>query len=199
MFSALPLIRGFVPGLSLHMAKILKCGAIAAKPGSGSDCLFGTVRRDHFIVEPTNPARACTVRSVAAHTLYEKSDPWRLYGPGGMVDPPRVRFEQDGPRRVKATNSSFVPDPGYRIKLEGAAKVGYRTICIAGIRDPGAIVHLDEMIEEARKRTVEQSIEVPKDEWELYLKVYGRDGVMGREDGHTHFYPELPKEFFNLP
>ncbi|UCD85710.1 MAG: acyclic terpene utilization AtuA family protein [Deltaproteobacteria bacterium] len=180
MFAALPIKRGFDPGLSLHMAKILECGAIAADPGSGSDCLFGTVRRDHFIVEPTNSARVCTVRSVAAHTLYEKSDPWRLYGPGGMVDLSRVRFEQDGPRHVKVTGSRFVPDSVYRIKLEGATRVGYRTICIAGIRDPGAIAHLDEMIEETRKRTVEQFAEVPKDEWELHFKVYGRDGVMGR-------------------
>jgi len=52
MFAALPFLEGFDRGLSLHMAKILECAAIAAEPGSGSDAMIGTLRRDHFLVEP---------------------------------------------------------------------------------------------------------------------------------------------------
>lgn len=178
MFAALPIMRGFPPGLSLHMAKILECGAIAAEPGSGSDCLFGTVRKDHFLVEPTNPGRACTTASVAAHTLYEKSDPWRLYGPGGMVDLTEVGFEQETPTRVKVSGASYIPDPVYRVKLEGAAKAGFRSICIAGIRDPGVIARIDEMIEAAKGRAAEQFADLPRSQWQLYFRVYGRDGVM---------------------
>ncbi|HUT55389.1 MAG TPA: acyclic terpene utilization AtuA family protein [bacterium] len=182
MFAALPIRAGFDPGLSQHMAKILECGAIAAEPGSGSDCLFGTIRRDCFLVEPTNPERACTIRSVAAHSLYEKSEPWRLFGPGGMVDLTNVSFEQDGPRRVRVSGSRYVADPVYRIKLEGAARVGYRTICIAGVRDPGAIARLDELTAEAVRRAEEQFADVPRKQWELYFRVYGRDGVMGKSE-----------------
>jgi hypothetical protein len=179
VFAAVPIRCGFDPGLSLHMAKILECGAIAAEPGSGSDCLLGTIRRDHFTVEPTNPDLICTTRSVAAHTLYEKSDPWQLFGPGGKVDLTGVAFEQETPRRVKVTGSRFIPDPVYRVKLEGAARAGFRTICLAGIRDPGAIEHLDEMMEVARLRSEEQFCDVHREDWEVYYKVYGRDGVMG--------------------
>lgn len=56
------------------MGKILECAAIAALPGSGSDCMFGYLREDHFELK-LNPTRKCTTLSIAAHTLYEKEQP----------------------------------------------------------------------------------------------------------------------------
>ena len=41
VFAALPILRGFSRALALHMGKILECAAIAAIPGSGSDCMLG--------------------------------------------------------------------------------------------------------------------------------------------------------------
>ena len=58
VFAAVPILAGFDPGLALHMGKILECAAIAAAPGSGSDCMLGTLRRDHFLVEPLSPGAA---------------------------------------------------------------------------------------------------------------------------------------------
>lgn len=84
VFAALPISEGFDPALALHMGKILECAAIAALPGSGSDCMLGVLRDDHFVVEPLNPSRACTVTSVAGHTLYEKSNPYELPGPAAL-------------------------------------------------------------------------------------------------------------------
>jgi hypothetical protein len=179
MFAALPILQGYDKGLSIHMGKILECGAIAAEPGSGGDVLLGTIRRDHFLVEPMNPVRRCTVRSVAAHSLYEAADPWHLNEPGGTVDLRGVSFAQETDRRVRVSGSRFVKDAVYRIKLEGAEFVGYRTICIAGMRDPSALAHLDEMLEATRTRTAEQFSDLDRAQWELYFRVYGRDGVMG--------------------
>ena len=179
MFAALPILEGFDKGLSIHMGKILECGAIAAEPGSGGDVILGTIKRDHFLVEPMNPDRRCTVRSVAAHSLYEAADPWRLSEPGGTVDLQGVSFAQDTDRRVRVSGSKFVKDSIYRVKLEGAEFVGYRTICIAGVRDPAALAHLDEMLEVARTRTAEQFGDPGRTQWELHFRVYGRDGVMG--------------------
>ncbi len=51
--AAVPLKHGFDYGLVMHMCKILECGAIASVPGTASDGLMGTIRKDHFIVEPT--------------------------------------------------------------------------------------------------------------------------------------------------
>ena len=184
MFAALPFLKGFDKGLSLHMAKILECAAIAAEPGSGSDAMMGTLRNDHFLVEPLNPQRICTTTSVAAHSLYEKSDPLRLYGPGGVVDLSDVKFEQHSPRAVKVSGSRYIPDNTYRIKLEGSKRTGYRTMCVAGVRDPGTIGRIDELIREARKEVAGKYSE-HEDSYKLIFHVYGRDGVMGELEPHA--------------
>ncbi|MGD0783185.1 MAG: acyclic terpene utilization AtuA family protein, partial [Candidatus Aminicenantales bacterium] len=86
VFAALPIRLGFDKALALHMGKILECAAIAATPGSGADCALGTLTKDSFILEALNPQRKFTKTSTAAHTLYEKSDPYHLPGPGGAID-----------------------------------------------------------------------------------------------------------------
>ncbi len=178
MFAALPMIRGLDPGLALHMAKILECGAIAASPGSGSDGMMGTLDATGFVLEPVSPERRCTVMSVAAHSLYEKSDPYRLHGPGGHVDLTGVAFEQVTDRAVRVTGSRFVPER-YTIKLEGSKRVGFRAITVAGIRDPAAIEHLDELLDEARANVRRQYSELDPATHRIFFHVYGRNAVMG--------------------
>jgi len=185
MFAAMPILNKFNAGLAIHMGKILECGAIAAEPGSGSDVMLGTLRKNHFIVEPMNLARKCTVKSAAAHSLYEASDPWHLHEPGGIVNLEGVSFKQETDRSVMVAGSKFLPDSIYRIKLEGAELVGYRTICIAGIRDPEVIEHLDEILQQARKRATEQFSDFKPDEWSLHFHVYGKNGVMGPLETET--------------
>jgi hypothetical protein len=184
MFAAVPVMRGFDRGLAMHMAKILECGAIAADPGSGSDGLLGTLRRDHFLLEALSPERRCTIRSVAAHSLYEKSDPVNLYGPGGTTNLSDVRFEQCDERTVKVSGSRFEPTPRYQLKLEGAKRVGFRAIAIAGVRDPGTIVHLDELIDAARSGVRAQFSDLSEKDYQLAFRVYGRDAVMGELEPH---------------
>jgi hypothetical protein len=184
MFAAVPMMRGFDRGLAMHMAKILECGAIAADPGSGSDGLLGILRRDHFLLEALSPERRCTTRSVAAHSLYEKSDPVHLYGPGGTTDLSDVRFEQYDERTVKVSGSRFVPTPRYQLKLEGAKRVGFRAIAIAGVRDPGTIAHLDELGDAARSSVQTQFSDLSPDDYRLAFHVYGRDAVMGELEPH---------------
>jgi len=140
--------------------------------------MMGVLRNDHFLVEPLNPERVCSTTSVAAPSLYEKSDPLRLYGPGGLVDLSDVKFEQSDERTVKVSGSRYVPDTAYKIKLEGSKRTGYRTICVAGIRDPGTIRRVDELIREAKREVTEKYSE-HAGTYELIFHVYGRDGVMG--------------------
>lgn len=180
MFAALPLMHGFDKGLAMHMAKILECGAIAAEPGSGSDGLLGTLRRDSFSLAALSPERRCTVKSVAAHSLYEKSDPMHIYGPGGVTDLSSVRFEQQDERTVRVRGSRFTATPRYQLKLEGSKRVGYRAVGMSGVRDPGTIAHLDEIIEAARAGVDAKFSDLPPDDYSLSFRVYGRDAVMGR-------------------
>ncbi len=175
-FAALPVLQGFDMGLALHLGKILECAAIAASPGSGRDCMLGVLRRDHFLLRPANPQRLCTPDSVAAHSLYEKSDPFFLYGPGGSLDLTETRYEQDDERTVKVSRTKFMPAP-YAVKLEAARKVGCRSICIAGTRDPVMIAQIEEIIQGV-KESVKDNFGQNDDTF-LQFRLYGLHGVMG--------------------
>jgi len=133
-FSALAVKNGYDRGLATHLGKILECAAIAAAPGSGSDCMLGSLGKDYFLVEALSKARKCTTLSVAAHTLYEKTNPYILPGPGGVLDLHSCVFTQETETAVKVTGTKFTPSEGYFIKLEGAKKIGYRTVSIAACR-----------------------------------------------------------------
>lgn len=178
VFAALPVRLGFDPGLALHLGKILECAAIAASPGSGSDCMLGVLRRDHFLVEPLNPERTCTVTSVAAHTLYEKSDPYRLPGPGGVLDLTGTTFHQHTERVVRVSGSRFVPSDEHTVKVEAARRVGHRTVSVAGARDPVFIAKVDEILDAVRGRVADNFSHTPTD-YRLLFHLYGRNGVMG--------------------
>ena len=46
-----------------------------------------------------------TTASVAAHTLYEKTHPFLLAGPGGTLDLSNCKYEQVTDRRVRVSGS----------------------------------------------------------------------------------------------
>jgi len=178
VFSALPISLGYDAGLAVHMGKILECATIAADPGSGADCCLGVLHRDRFTLEPLNPSRPFTRRSVAAHTLYEKADPYVLHGPGGHLDLHATTFTEIGDGRVEVGGSVFTPTHPYKIKLEGVRSRGFRTICVAGCRDPIMVSRIDEILAAARESIAELA-ELDETMDRLVFRVYGRNGVMG--------------------
>ena len=177
VFACLAIRQGYDRGLALHLGKILECAAICATPGSGSDCMFGYLGEDYFRVEPLNPARSCTTLSVAAHTLYEKTNPYILPGPGGHLDLTDCHFEQETDRIVRVSGSRFIPSPRYAITLEGARPIGFRTISIAGVRDPVMISEIDGITKGVEERVADNFRDRSWD-YHLRFNVYGRDGVM---------------------
>ena len=64
----------------------------------------------------------------------------------------------------------------YTLKLEGVARVGFRTLALAGVRDPVLIAELDAYLDNVRTRVAQT---YPPDGYRLLFHVYGRDGVMG--------------------
>jgi len=190
VFAALAVAEGYDMGLATHLGKILECAAICAMPGSGSDCIFGYIGTDYFRVEPLNPIRKCTTVSVAAHTLYEKTDPCILPGPGGHLDLTETRFEQETEKTVRVSGSKFIPGETYSLKLEGARKIGYRTVSIAGTRDPIMMQKIDDIIAGVKER-VADNFHGSNKTYNLNFIIYGRDGVMGalepkRNDPQSH-------------
>lgn len=188
VFAAFPVLKGFRAGLALHMGKILECAAIAADPGSGSDCMMGIISADAFRVFPLSEKRRCTTMSVAAHTLYEKSNPYKLHGPDGIIDLTKCGFNQVDERTVEVRGTGFIPSELPMVKLEGARKTGYRTISIAGVRDPVMISGLDGIISYVKETVGRQ---FPDLEYTLTFRIYGKNGVMGENEPNENAAHEI--------
>ena len=136
LFAAIPLARGFREGPVWHTAKILECGAACVAFRRAPDCMFATIRQDHFVVEPPGEELWCTPQSVASHTLYENADPFHLYECSGMLDTSNAQYEAVSDRAVKVSGSEWVPAETYTVKLEGVEMAGCQSVVIGSIRDP---------------------------------------------------------------
>jgi len=188
-FAALPIREGFDPALALHLGKILECGALCAEPGTARDGILGYLGEDHFIVEALDDGRRCLPTSVAAHTLYEKSHPYLLQGPGLELDLSECAFEPHGENSVRVSGSRVAAPESYTIKLEGAVQVAFRTIFIAGVRDPILIENVEEITRGVVDQLRQDYREVPESDYRVLFHLYGKNAVMGSlepsgEPGH---------------
>jgi len=190
IYSAIPLMRGAHAGLSWHLSKIIECAGQVTTPRPGQDCVIGTLRDDHFLVEPGHPDKRCTRMRIAAHTLYENPSPYRLEEPDGTLVTINSVYEQLDERIVKVSGSQFEPSAAYTVKLEGVKESGYRTVFIAGVRDPILISVIDDFIESCHERVAleAQNLGVAKDSYRLNVRVYGKNATMG---------PREPVQDFN--
>ncbi len=179
VFSSLAIKKGYDKGLAIHLGKILECAAIAAVPGSGSDCMFGYLGKDYFRLETLSPLRKCTTLSVAAHTLYEKTDPYHLPGPGGMLNLTNTTFIQETENTVIVRGSEFVPSDGFFIKLEGVKSAGFRTVSVCAAKDPIFISQIDNIVEEIKAKVKSNFERQNIGDYFLDFKLYGKNGVMG--------------------
>ncbi len=184
IFAAIPLARGFPAGMAWHAAKILECGAAAVVNRKTPDCMFAWVRPDHFVVEAPDPALRCTPQSIAAHSLYENADPFRLVECSGTLDLTDSNYEAVSARAVKVTGSRFSPAERYTVKLEGAEKAGYQSVLIGSVRDPFIIRQIDDWTARlterihARVKMVFGDRLKPAD-YTFNIRIYGKDGTMG--------------------
>ncbi len=143
IYASACIYEGFDMGLSFHMAKIMECGAMCSEPVAAADVMQGYMYKDFFELRPANPQRRCTVDRVAAHTLYEQSNPYLIYEPDGVCDLTLCRFEQVDERTVRVYGSVFREAEEKTLKLEGVKLSGYRTICPATINDPLTVKNID--------------------------------------------------------
>jgi len=132
--AALPLARGDHAGAVWHGAKVAECGALCStNPTSG--VILVDFDATGFEVQPLATGAACTPHSVSAHMLYENSDPFILYEPGGHLDVRNARYKALDSACVRGDGAKWVVAPRYTVKLEGARMVGYQTTILALLRD----------------------------------------------------------------
>ncbi len=181
IYAAIPVFRGMDPGLAWHMGKIIECGAQVIEPREGQDCVIGTLYDDYFTIEPGHPERRCTRTRVAAHTLYENPSPYLLKEPNGTLNTKAAVFQQVDQRTVRVAGSQWVPAEQYTVKLEGVRYLGYRTVFMAGIRDPILVSTIDDFIASCHERTARDvaALGITEDDYTLSIKVYGQNAVMG--------------------
>ena len=186
LFAALPISKGFPAGLAWHAGKLLECGTMVCE-SKGKGVMLARLRQDELIVEPVGDNLRCTPQSIAAHSLYENSDPYLHPECSGTLDLTDSKYEPSGERGVRITGSRFHNADRYSVKLEGAELIGYQTIFMCGIRDPYIIENLDVWIAECEvvihdliRRFYSGAI-TPSD-YKLTYKAYGRDAIMGRLD-----------------
>jgi hypothetical protein len=175
------------PGIFWHMGKIMECGANCAEPKG--KVILATVRQDSFDLEPMSANERCTPLSVAAHTLYEKTRPDLLSGPGGVLDLAGATYVPLNERTVRVKGSVFRASPKYLVKLEGAAIAGQRTIFVGGIRDPILIAQIEPFLEALRKRLGAVYPELASGAAQIHFHVYGKNGVMGALEPEKDFVP----------
>jgi hypothetical protein len=181
-FAAFSITRGVEASPAWHMGKIMECGGLCASPKGRS--MVATMYRDSFELTPPASVERCTPLSVAAHTLYEKSRPDRLPGPGGVLHVDNATYQQqsDG-RSVLVTGSEFVANPKYQVKLEGVKQIGFRTVFIGGVKDPILINGLDTFLQTVRDATKQAFPALGTHEgYGLLFHVYGQDAVMGQSE-----------------
>ncbi len=181
IFAGLPIRRGVDPGLAWHAAKLLECGAAVAVTRSAPDSVLVSFGRDHFDIEPLNPAMRCSPQSVAAHALYENADPYRLVESSGTLDLTSSAYEALDERRVRVRGSRFEPAGRYTVKLEGAERVGYQSVVIGSIRDPYIIRQLDDWLARLELHVAERVTDVfgGSPGHSFHIRVYGKNGTMG--------------------
>jgi hypothetical protein len=178
-WAALAMHHGLPPAPAWYAGKMLECACNAAIPKK-HDCLMVTVGEDYVEAEPLNPELRCTPLSVAVQALHETASPITRLEPGGIADAGDCRLEAISERRVRITGMRWAPRP-YSIKLEGARMAGYSAITIAATRDPGLIGQLDSFMDFVRASTATKvgALGISPDSYQLVLRLYGRDGVMG--------------------
>jgi hypothetical protein len=181
VIAAYPIFKGFPKGISLHLGKAAECASLVCWPQMVKESIIGTVTDDYFLIEPMHPAQRATSHSVAAHSMYERTNPFVQAVPGGILDMHNSIYEMETDRICKVSNSVFLPSPDgkYKVKLEGAGPVGHRVYHFVGIRDPIAIQNIDKILVDTRLKVAE--IMSPKQDgkdYHLYFHVYGKNAIM---------------------
>jgi hypothetical protein len=101
---------------------------------------------------------------------------------GGTLDTTQSKYTAVNDRAVRVVGSQFIPAEKYTVRIEGAALAGYRSVVVAGIRDPLVLRQLDHFLTTLRtvvERKIADHLTLGPDAYTMQSRVYGRDGSMG--------------------
>lgn len=181
IISALPLARGCNAGAAWHGAKIGECGALATtNPNSGT--ILIDFDDTGFTITPMGTDARATPHTVSAHMLYENSDPFVLYEPGGHLDVTEATYTALDNSSVRVEGSRWVPSDTYTVKLEAARIAGYQTVTLALVRDPRYVSNVDSWCADITRKCTDKARSRLQGSFSIELRVIGHDATLGPLD-----------------
>ena len=181
IIAALPLAQGCHAGGAWHGAKIGECGALCAtRPQSG--VILVDFDQEGFTVTPLADGSHATPHTVSAHMLYENSDPFILYEPGGHLDVRRATYTALDDTSVRVTGSEWITSDTYTVKLEGARPVGFQCALMALLRDPHYVANASNWAKDITAKCsgkIVDRIGLSKEEFRIELRLIGQDASFG--------------------
>jgi hypothetical protein len=171
LFAAAAMWAGAKPAPAYLAGKLLENASLVAEPFVLRESVVADIADDGVVLEPMLALQRCTRSSVAAQLMYERGTPFEQSGPGGVLDLHAVEIEELDERRVALRGPVYRETPP-AIKVEGAGQVGYRSLSIAGCRDPKMVAALESVLDEVRDRVQASGAQAA-------ISVFGRDAVMG--------------------
>jgi hypothetical protein len=193
IIAALPLQNGNHAGAAWHGAKIGECGALCAtNPQSG--VILVDFDDTGFTVTPMADGAKATPHTVSAHMLYENSDPFILFEPGGHLDVTRATYTAIDDVAVRVTGSQWVPSDTYTVKLEGARIAGFQTILMVLLRDAhyvaNAQIWCDDIIAKHATKVADR-LGLDPATWHAELRIIGQNANLGTLEQRTSDATEL--------
>lgn len=171
LFAAAAMWRGARPAPAYLAGKLLENASLVAEPFVLRESIIAEIEADALVIEPMLPEQRCTRVSVAAELMYERRTPYEQYGPDGVLELRELVIEEVDERRVRLHGAHY-KDAAPTLKVEGAGGAGFRSLCIAGCRDPRMIAALSGILNDLEERVGATGAEVA-------TSVFGRDAVMG--------------------
>ncbi|MDE0967856.1 MAG: acyclic terpene utilization AtuA family protein [Octadecabacter sp.] len=193
IIAALPLQNGNHAGAAWHGAKIGECGALCAtNPQSG--VILVDFDDTGFTVTPMADGAKASPHTVSAHMLYENSDPFILFEPGGHLDVTQATYTAINDVAVRVMGSKWEPSDTYTVKLEGARITGYQTILMAILRDAHYVENVqiwcDDIIEKLAVKVADR-MELDPTTWHAELRIIGQNSNLGALEQRTSDATEL--------
>lgn len=184
LIAAVPLARGCHPGGAWHGAKIGECGALATTdPNSGT--IMIAFDETGFTITPMGDSAEATPHTVSAHMLYENSDPYVLFEPGGHLDVRQARYDAVDARAVRVTGSAWHPSEHYTVKLEGARRAGFQVVSLVLVRDARYVKNIRAWCDDIQKTCTAKARSVTNGAFSLELRIIGLDATLGGLEGHS--------------
>lgn len=191
IIAALPLMRGCHAGAAWHGAKVGECGALATtQPATGT--IMIDFDETGFTFTPLGAGTRATPYTVSAHMLYENTDPFILYEPGGHLDVTAATYAAIDDRQVRVEGSEWVPGP-YTVKLEGARISGYQCVGLTLLRDRRYVENAVAWTEDISRRChakIKAQMGLGADDYTVELRLIGQNATLGYLETRT----ELPAE-----